>query len=276
MAVNAAPTTTATARSTTFPRRMKSLKPLSTRLVPSRWIRCRAQVEMLNERCGSCSGVRPSDPQWKTTVRVLVSDAAATSTRLRCRHRDQHHPVASPCSSRRRRRARPPRRWPRVGRCIVLTGAYVGTRRDDVDAVADAEEIGDGIVREADWDDSGIWGSCTDLGEPGPEHAGIGEDLAGAGRAGEDVPERGVGVGQRSRGGVALAAIFARRTSATSSRAPGARSRAETTTLTCSRPGSPRNASTTAKQGQRGREHPAGSDRAKCGRVDDARDAVAE
>jgi hypothetical protein len=35
MAVNAAPTTTATARSTTFPRRMKSLKPLSTRLVPS-------------------------------------------------------------------------------------------------------------------------------------------------------------------------------------------------------------------------------------------------
>ncbi len=30
IAVNAAPTTTATARSTTLPRRMKSLKPLST------------------------------------------------------------------------------------------------------------------------------------------------------------------------------------------------------------------------------------------------------
>ena len=157
----------------------------------------------------------------------------------------------------------------------VLAGADVGTRRDDVDAIADAEEIGNGLVREADRDDSGVRGTGADLGEPWPEHAGIGEDLARAGRAGEDVPERGVGVGQRSRGGVARSNL---REAHVGNVEPHPRSqvagRDDDAHLLASGIAAERQYH--REQGQRGREHPAGSDGAKCGRVDDACDAIAD
>ena len=194
---------------------------------------------------------------------ALVSDAAATVVRLGCRQREHHHPFAWPrpfSAGHQHHDARgTPARWRRAPvRMLRVSGSTVSTstrspsRRRSVDSG----------VGEADGDDPGVGRVAAPRGQTGSEHPDVGEGFAGAGRPARVRP---AASSVRCSGARRAASPASNSTSPTSSSArtsPGVRSRRPRRRRTrCVESGSPRASRTTASQGQRGGERPAGERR---------------
>src|SRR5580698_3555946 len=87
MPVKAAPMTTATARSTTLPRRIKSRNPFSMQITFDVAIRCHATAqsrEWVNGKCFRLLGLHSRQPRWPPQIGVNGDGQVFCSVLERC------------------------------------------------------------------------------------------------------------------------------------------------------------------------------------------------